>query len=159
MRQPAVAHQNAESAGVQEPLACGRYSVHDCGHAHGILASVPARALQRETGNGGAIHVGKFVGFHIAAGLAHACEEPEAFDDLLFDAQARTGSGAVAANRRDVDGGLGGLGSAPGVLSKSVWNSRNLGSSCALFGTLERSNIPARSAHPPWYHSTAAPTV
>src|ERR1700693_2730180 len=119
MRQPAVAHQNSESAGVQKPLARSRYSVHDWRHARGILASVPARALQRETDNSGAIDVGKFVGFHIAAGFAHACEEPEAIGDLLFDAQARTDSGSVAADRRDVDGRLGGLGSRHGIVEQS----------------------------------------
>src|SRR5450631_2911872 len=119
MRQPAVAHQNAESAGVQKPLACRRYSVHDRRRAHGILAPVPAHALQRETGSGGAIDVGKFVDFHIAAGVAHPCKESEAFGDLLFDAQARPGPRPVAANRCDVDGRSGGLGSGHGIVEQS----------------------------------------
>ena len=49
MRQPPVAHQNAEPAGVQVTLARGGYAVVDRGQTQRVAGAVPPRPLQRQS--------------------------------------------------------------------------------------------------------------
>src|SRR5258708_24080574 len=45
MRQPAIADENAETAGIQVPFACARDSVIDGPDAHAVFATMPPKSV------------------------------------------------------------------------------------------------------------------
>src|SRR5271167_1568395 len=99
VRQAAIADENAQAAGVQISFARAGYAIVDGGQSNGIVAPMPARALQRKPRGQGTVNVRKLVGLDIAAGLAGANERAQIRGDLLLKTQAPAEAASVSSNR------------------------------------------------------------
>src|SRR5258706_8360244 len=118
MRQPSVADQNAEPAGVQVTFARGGNAVVDRGKTQGVAGAMPAGPLQRESRGHSPVDIREFIRLHIADGFAEARKEAQVPGQLLLDIEARTGATAVPAHRSDVDRS-GARGEPHGVIEES----------------------------------------
>ena len=61
VRQPAVADEQAEATGIQEPLSRLRYSVDDRSGGEGIVRALPDNAAQRRSRDERTVDVGELV--------------------------------------------------------------------------------------------------
>ena len=72
VRQAAIAHEQAQTTGVQIALAIGGYAVENAGDAQRVVAAAPARAGKRQSAAERAVDIREFVGFDVARSLAGA---------------------------------------------------------------------------------------
>ena len=109
MTQLSVAHQDAQAARRQIGQAPRAGLVGHEGEAHRVVRRAPAGTGARQARRHGAVHVGEFVGLHVAAGDTGSQEPAQAVRQFLLHGDAdpaAAGIGAHGRSRRRVSGEL-----------------------------------------------------
>src|SRR5580692_10990285 len=119
MRQPTVADEDTESAGVEETLARSGDAIVDGGETHSVFRAMPPCPLQREPRRYCPVNIGELVSLDVACGFTDPRESAQLRRQLLLQVKAATDAPAVRTHGGDVGGGAGDRGELHGIVEQS----------------------------------------